>query len=253
MSTLLDIRKQLVEDSGHYDLVVDTEGDDWPDSGANRLINSGCRWLDRKLKYHKSDGWLYLKTSSPTVFFKQARVIRRVWAVYDGKRYELQRIRFGDMRDRWRKVDASEYADDYPRYFAPAPPNLSWQQADPDATEQDFIDDGMVDYDQIYFGENQPWRCIVLHPQPNAEIQLQVLAQWFPQPLEEDTDINFWTVMHPDLLVRAARLQIEIDLHRNTQGQQDFEIPLLNDLRLIADDLIAEEWQGPPSRFIMRG
>lgn len=44
---------------------------------------------------------------------------------------------------------------------------------------------------------------------------------WFRSKLlSSDTDVNYWSSVHPDALLQAAMFQLELT-HRNTQGQQD--------------------------------
>lgn len=46
MADLLEIRTRLVDEEGAYDLVVDAEGGDYDDAGANDVINDAIIWLN---------------------------------------------------------------------------------------------------------------------------------------------------------------------------------------------------------------
>lgn len=44
---LLEIRQNLVRDTGHWELVTDAENDDYTDNGADRFISDGAKMLDQ--------------------------------------------------------------------------------------------------------------------------------------------------------------------------------------------------------------
>lgn len=116
--TLAYIRRLVVEQSGHYELVTDAEGGDYSDNGCDIHINAAQRWLDRVTEHQ-------FQTSTPVLL--------------------------------------------------------------------------------------------------------------------NDTDTCWWSENHEDILVRATRRQIEIDLHRNDSGARGFEESLVPDLRMLYNQAIKAE------------
>ena len=60
----------------------------------------------------------------------------------------------------------------------------------------------------------------------------------------EDEDVSFWS-QYPEILLLAARRELELHRHRNSTGAQDFERPLLMALRKLFHNMVAEEVAGP--------
>lgn len=252
MSTLLDIRKRLVLDSGHFELVKDVDAEDWQDNGANALIQSGQRFLDNRFEYHKQDAWLFQNVSSgqSLVTFQNARYVKEVWI------FDHDSNQFLDRQDpltlrQYYNAPPSKIDGGRPRFWAPAPVGLAPQQDT--KTQSDFESEPYDYHELIKFGDHYSWRGIIIFPPPDQRYTLQILSAWYSKELKNDTDQNFWTVEYPDLLVRAARRSIEIDLHRNRSGRADFEEPLLIDLATVAQNLISEEVSGPPELFVVQG
>jgi hypothetical protein len=119
---------------------------------------------------------------------------------------------------------------------------------------ESFEADGVVDYDHIVFGTNAiPLKGIMLAPTPSVGMTLQILAAWHTAKLVNDTDVSYWTLEEPALLIRACKMHMETDLHRNSEGRRDYEAPLLMELRQIYHDFVQEEMSGPASRWVMKG
>ena len=112
---------------------------------------------------------------------------------------------------------------------------------DSDATDLDFI------------GNNYATRSIILMPPADGTYTVEVLADWYSPSLINDLDTSFWTVEEDAILVRAARMQIEIDLHRNREGVADFAQPILDDLMQINNNLCAEAISGPSELYVIDG
>jgi hypothetical protein len=80
-------------------------------------------------------------------------------------------------------------------------------------------------------------RRIVFGAPADTNYQMNVWADFSDKPLVADTDENFWTIEHPDLVIRAARLQLEIDGHRNVSGATAFQTQVEGELdRMLAED-----------------
>jgi hypothetical protein len=93
-----------------------------------------------------------------------------------------------------------------------------------------------------------PLKGIEVDPS-ESERSIMVRAAWFSPDITTDLDSrSFWTVQEPLLLVRAMQMQVEVDM-RNTQGVNDYIVPLQHELKKIYFDLVAEEMAGPPDMW----
>lgn len=249
---LYGIRKQLIDDSGKYELAVDPELGDYTDKGANRLIKAGQDWLDNKFEYHKQDAWLYEQLAAGETFisFQNARFIKEVFVYDDDTLHYPRRVDPLPLRLEYPQ-EAELLSRGRPIYWAPIPIGLAPQQSQ--KTKAEMESDGHEYLDWIRFGAHYSWRGIMLFPPADKQYTVAIKAAFYSKELEYDTDENFWTVAAPTLLVRAARRQMEIDLHRNRSGTADFEEPLLRDLMDLSFNLTDEEVAGPPEDFFVRG
>lgn len=252
--TLGAVRKLVVDQSGRYDLVDDAENGDYSDNGCNGLINAAQDWLDDQLQLPKSEAWLYksLASGESLVTFQQARVVRAVYiaTTADG-RTELTKKSLSWMKENYTDVPLSALDTGTPKWWAPAPLGLAPDQASEDASSMAAA--GFTDIDFLAYGNHFPLRGLIVMPPSDATRTLMILADWYSATLTNDTDRSFWTVQHPQILADATRRQIEISLHRNTQGVKDFEEPLVRRVRDIYFSMTAENIAGPPSRFVMGG
>ena len=91
--------------------------------------------------------------------------------------------------------------------------------------------------------EHWPFHGISFEPRKFERVFKIRCAMYSPAKMEPESK-SFWTVQHPDVLVRSMQRMAEIDM-RNTQGVNDYEEPLLRDCKRIYDDMVAEEMGGP--------
>ena len=86
---LLEVRTQFVKLSGRDDLI----NEDDSDNGADFFINSGQRFLDRRIDFRKSIGRVFkpLAVDSWYIQFEGCRSIEKVWANNSEERWELER------------------------------------------------------------------------------------------------------------------------------------------------------------------
>lgn len=254
MSTLLQLRQKLVRDSGRYGLVVDAENGDWTDNGANALLNQGQKWLDRKFEYDKQQSWFTTTVVSgqSLVQFNKARYIERVeLADTTNGRTVLQRKTRAWLATEYADVPLSALDTGEPLYWAPVIVGLAPQQYGDDAA--DLTTAGVTDKDWYLYGNHYPYSAIEVFPPSDSTRTIKVLARWTSKELTDDADVSVWSVNEPEMLVRAARLQIESDLHRSDEGQSTFEKRLLDDLDGLYKDFLAEIVAGPASDWVMNG
>lgn len=245
METLLTLRRMLVKQSGHYELVTDAENEDWDDNGADQFIRAGQRFCDDQFQYHKSEAWFYAKVAAgeSLVTFQNARIIKEVWInIAGGQRILVKRRTLNDIREEYTEPLLASETQGVPSSWAPAVLGLAPQQFD--ETALTFDAEGITDHDLIMFGNHYPYKGIYIMSPPDDAYTVEVKAEWYSLELCDDADVSFWC-QYPELLLLAARREMEIHLHRNTTGAQDFERPLMHSLKKLYDNLIAEESAGP--------
>ena len=256
MSDLLEIRTRLVKQSGHFELVADAASGDYSDNGANIYINDGQRWLDDQLPYAKGEAILFKTIVSGESFktFSLARIVKSVWCVdaADG-RTRLERKTFEEMQELYPDVPLTSIDTGRPVYFCNAPIGVAPELIG--VGEEEMTGDGIIDLEHTSFEwEDQlPLKGIIVMPPADGDYTLKIICQWYCPELTSDEDVSFWSVERPQMLVRAARMKMEMDLHRNSTGKADFQRDLLEDLQKIYHNLIAEEMAGPPSMHVMKG
>lgn len=249
--TLLEVKQQVVRDSGHYELVVDTTG--WADNGIHFHINAAQRWLSRQFEYEKAEATLskLLTAGTSLVQLARARYVKDVWLAdaTGSSRTQLERITWRRMRELYASVPLSEIDNGTPLYWCPRPIQLAPEQFSEDASS--LATAGNTDLDFYVYGNAYLTSGIIILPPPDAAFTLNVHATWLDKELTVDGDVSFWSVAAPELLADATRLSIERRLHRNSQGVNDFVAPLLADLQQIYFDLVDEEAAGPHQRWNM--
>lgn len=228
-------RKFLVDISGRYDLVVDAPNGDYTQDSrglANWYLNSAQQRLDNLLQYNKSTAWLYkeLPANTSIITFQQCRHVRNVYEQTDDSEQERTLLS-------WSTLQVG---------LAPEQRNAVAAESDP-PVEGELIIDWTKN---IVFGDHYVYQSIYVEPSESDRL-IVVEADWYSRHLTNDTDKSFWTVQHPQLLVRAAQREMEVDM-RNTQGVNDFDVPLLAAVQDIYKNLCAEEQAGPYWLWRMR-
>lgn len=252
--TLIQMRQRFVELSGHYELVLDAEQEDWGDNGADDYIRAAQRRLDDEFSYHKSDAWLYHKLTAgqAIVTFNWARYIKEVWIAdaTTGRRQQLTRRSVQDLRADYNETTLAAITKATPQWWCPITTLLAPSQIS--GTSSTFSSAGYVDYDQIVFTEAYFSKSLIVLPPPTGTTTVQVLASWYSPTLTADEDVCFWSMM-PELLIRGARAEMELDLFRNQTGYRGFMEGLLPRLSRLEDNLIEEEQSGPPELYRIGG
>jgi hypothetical protein len=205
--------------------------------------------LDDEFQYHKTDAWLYanLTAGQAVVTFNWARMIKEVWiADATGYRARLLRKTEQDMRTLYNETTLAAIAQGTPMYWTPINSMLAPSQQG--ETSSTFNSAGYVDYDQIVFSEAYLSKSLVVMPPPSTTTTVEIKASWYSPELQNDSDVCFWS-QFPELLIRGARAELEMDLHRNTTGYRGFLEGLVPRLSRLEDNLLEEEQSGPPEYF----
>lgn len=249
-----DFRERIAKDTGHYDLV---DPSTFADNGMNRFINDGCRQLDRMFaKHQRSRAWLYkrLAAGESVVTFNQARIVREVWLEDGTERTQLQRKDFKELRELYDNVPLSAVTTGEPLYwnngvYPLAPDHLNDANLDEKA-ELEAADH--TDTDLVIYSNPSFVRGLYVMPPADQAYSLLVLADWEPIELSDDADQNFWT-NYPDILDLAVRAEMELKLHRNRTGYEDFIGALMARVRDLQRDYTAELVAIPASDAVLQG
>jgi hypothetical protein len=230
---LLEIRTEFVKISGRYDLVNPST---FADNGADKYITMGQRDLERRLGRGPTAAKFLKDITAGTylVSFEHCRVIQSVSiADADGKR-ELLKYTPDRLRAYLGKGNEGEIYTtplttmDRSRPLIYYPINL---RRSPDggtftgdsATLQSYLDvsNTLV---TVLTG-------IVLLPPADASYVLEIEGVFYNKAMASNTDVNFWSEVHPQLLIQAA-LMVHDKFYRgkksSAQWEEDIESALVN-------------------------
>ncbi len=229
--TLVTLRQKFVEISGRYDLVVDTSA--WADNGADFFIQAGQNTLDQKVSsLPESEGRIYetLAASGHYVSFqKRCRAIIQVWANNDENRVELEKVPFDDLRNLYGDIIA-DIDTGAPLYYSPA------KLREIDVTDQNATGT-FVNYT---LSTSTDFRGIIIMPPVDEAYDIEILGKFHQLALTVDAQENFWTIMHPFTLIKAALYHLEVG-YRNSEGQKDWMNAINLDVVEIDMDIVEEE------------
>ena len=223
---LLEIRTKFTELSGRYDFVTDTES--YGDNGANFLILSGQRWLDRTFEILKSSANYYTTLSQGNwyILVPECRTIKSVWVSSQNVRInELKPLSLERMRRCYAEPDANNIG--CPHHYAPC--SIRTQ---PEVAGQSTIRPGT-----IVLEDNFPYNAIAFDTAVSDGTQIEVNGYFYQSPLVYDTDENFWSTQHPWILVLATMRAMEI-AHRNREGVADWETAIRSELQGLEYDYV---------------
>lgn len=214
---LVTLRRKVVELSGRDDLVDDLSG--YGDNGVDFHIRAGLKYLDTHPMSPKpiARHIVSVAQGSNAVYIQKVRSVHEVWAANSDGRYKLTPAPLDWLREEYPKPLA-ETDQGAPLYWSPAVIGLSPEQYENDAG--DFT--GMYDWDEIQYGYD-PYvnNGIIWMPPTDGTYTMQVWGTFFSRDLTADTDVNWWTTKHSELVVYATLMKIE-EAYRNTQGANDW-------------------------------
>ena len=204
--TLREIRESVVNKSGRNDLVGDITN--YVDNGANEYIRAGQRFLDNRLSTGPTQGPITvdLSESGGATYNFPTTLTSAVRAVLlDSDSKFINVLSIVSLTDLFGlSADAS------------TPLMVTFNQRD---------------------------RTLTVYPAPDKDLKLQLLANLEFAPLTADTDRNWWSDQYPEVLVRSALYEIEID-YRNRAGAADWLSALEEDLLGIEKNIIEQESAG---------
>lgn len=325
--TLLQIRTNLVEQTGHGELVTDWDAADYSDNGMDFYINAGQRRLDDMFEFKNDSAWFYtmLTEGNSLITLNSARYIEEVWVVNPDSpksRTRLERATEQWLREEYPDVPLSSIDTGTPLYWSNVvaglpPTNFSDKmvritaatQANPcvvTAAAHGFTNGTVVyinnvsgmtelngnsytvagattntfqlsatnssaygaytsggtvattatlaltdDYDWLLFGNYYLSSGVKIMPPPDGSYEVQILAKFFSRELTSDSHVSFWSWNYPELLIMAAKAEIEIQLHNNMERAASLEKMMDGRLRQIYYNLCSERTAGHHSQYRM--
>lgn len=234
---LLGIRKQFIKTSGRTDMVADEIN--YADNGADYYINAGIRSLDGLVNTPKTFASHIVSVSAGAtgVVIPKVRSLHEAWISSASGRYIMERKDIGWLRENYPLGASTERGT--PLYWAVAPIGLAPGQLDLDSA--DFA--GKYDWDDISFGEHESYNGLMWMPPCDTAYTLRVLGRFKSRVLSSNTDMNWWTIEYPELVVASAMQKLEEE-YRNSQGVNDWEQVIAKGILAIEKDNVRQDWAG---------
>ena len=200
--TLLEVRKMFVRLSGRYDLVKDTES--YEDNGADFMLNAGIRMLDSMFTHSKSYGVIRVPLKPDKAVYETNNVlsVEGVQVSSDSGRVSLTHVTEQDIEER------GDIGSGSPKYYC---------------MHTGMRNPALGNLKDEFTGES-----FKILPKPSSALTAYVYGR-LTIPLENDGDINFWSVSYPETLITAGMFFIE-RFHRNSQGMADHMQAIRQDL-----------------------
>jgi len=241
--SLLEVRKNFIQFSGRYDLIVDRIA--YADKGANFFIRAGQDYLDRLVEISTAGARYFIdvQPNSWYVLVPRSRVIEAVTlSNTEGNKWNLSRVdlaycKYCYIKDPLQRSGgpSRQYAIGILRTVPEVAGTITISKFGPTTyttTGESFLYTGVLftsPTDQVYSAE--------------------VIGKFYEPYLALDSDVNRWTEVYPFVLAMAACRALEIS-YRNTAGVKDWEYAIEAELHGVELDTADQE-----SNFIreMRG
>jgi len=228
---LLQLRQKFRTISGRFDLV----NEDGSDNGADFYIDEGKKFLDRLDETQKS--WAtcfrFLNVGFYHVTFPYCRAIKEIWASSQTARWQVHKVNFQELVEGYLTGIPSARNTGAPLYYSPC-----ITRAIPEnETAEDF--ESFTGWVDVPSGNAHEFNTILLSVPAEEKLVISVNGLFYSAILTLDTDENYWSAVHPLLLISATMRQIEIT-NRNTQGVNDWTGAIGTEMRQLGFDYVDE-------------
>lgn len=240
---LLELRKHIRSVSGRFDL-IDVDGAQSSKKPIiDRTLNAAIRYLDRASNIMNSTASKFEIINSDEFFIKvkNFRSVHSVWLSSRDVRYKLTPLNLTTFR--------SKFPDGLKGANSGAPTVYCtglFRTTPADMTTLDGLgveiplDDLITKYMETMPKGFVEYNGILIGPKADTKYLLEVVGNFYSDTLELDTDSNYWTIAHPEIVTMATMLQLEI-LNRNTQGVKDYQYALKDHLTQLDMDFVENE------------
>lgn len=215
-------KRMFVLLTGRYDMVANPLEDNYTDvlGQLNLLFNSAQQWLDEQADMHKFIGFIYkeLPANQDWIDFKNVRYIKKIFELKEDN--TLSPVSF--------VVTASSM--------------VPYQLGDILTEEQkQTLNLPDIVYDLTHY----PTRIVYIPP-IDKDRKLLVECYYYSPKLERDSDISFWTMQAPEILVKTAYMKLQ-EFNNNLEHAQFLRQDVLAYVNELRKDFIAEQWETIPS------
>jgi len=229
MATLVDVRKDFVQLSGRYDLVSSTSSyaNNTSNIGADFFVTRGQKFLESKLgirprlfEFSKAlvvgtYSYAFQDFPDDDSQYQALKAIKAVYLLTDDNDYkELLKISLQN----WYNIFDSDTANGTPDYWT-------------------------VGANASGTGNDTGTSSLLLWEPPDKTYTIKVIGFVGHESLTADTDKNYWTIVHPDILVKASLYELEV-FYRNSEGARDWLSSLMSDVNGIDHDNVEGEISG---------
>ena len=233
---LKQVRRLFVEWSGREDLV----NEDYSDRGADEFIRQAADWLDENLDHPKSETRHVVQITQGDFYIQLPRcqAITGVWIM--GTDVDGQYIRRQLEGPRTMAWIRNEYNEKWSSQSQDTPRDFGLNIIGLDGSQQDLTSSDLSGYDDIedlilsgdVTNHHFQYTGILLAPVADQTYTVNVFGRFYQSTLTDDTDLNYWTVVKPFVLAKAACRMHEGTL-RNFQGEKDWMASLDIDLQAL--------------------
>jgi hypothetical protein len=229
---LLAFRELFRKLSGQFSLV---DGEDFSDNGADIYINEGSKHLDRRTTTQKSFAscFRFVPVDHISATFPYCRATKEVWIHTSNARWQLEKKPLADLIAQYLTGLPSSRDSGQPNYYTPT----ITRYVPHDIDAGDF--EAWAGFVDIPAAPDSDYNSILLSCPVDEVMSVEIKGLFYSPYLSEDTDSNYWTDVHPLLLVASAMRQIEI-INRNTQGVNDWDRAIATQATDINMDFIEE-------------
>ncbi len=219
-------KRMFIKLTGRYDLVANPIADDYSDiyGLVSMYFNTAQKYLDDLFDIEKMKGFYYyqLPANEYIISLSNIRYVKNVWEVKedsDGNKY-------------------TERIDYYPIASGFVPEQCALESSE----KQIIIQNTGLPAELLE--DNFPVKYIYIQPK-NEDRHILIETFYYSKELIRDEDITFWTMIHPELLVRTAVMVME-RYNKNYNDALTLEQGIIKEVLNISKDYIASEISAIP-------
>ena len=225
---LSQIREYFRVLSGRFDLTDENSG-----FMADFHINSASQFLDRRSEIQKTwaSHYVFAEIGDWFVQFPHCRSVKEVWISSQTARWQLEKKNLQDVLSEYFTELVSLLDTGVPVYYSPAITRYI-----PEGT---VLHPDVASFTDVISTTGYGYNAILFAPPTDARLLVEVVGLFYSVALVDDKDENFWSAIHPSLLIKAALREVEV-FNRNSNGVKDWEAAITTDLSTINFDLVEE-------------
>jgi len=241
-----DLRYKFAEISGRFDLLTATT---YEDAGADFIINSAQRYLDRLMDTGKMKARYPVIMNAGTIVAKSIgiRSIQEVWVANADGKTQLTPVSLAVLREYYYE-ESSAITQGCPAYYAPA---VLRPYPDTLASTTGMYDiEDLVLFDATAPAKHFNYNGIVVMPPPDDTYTLSIWGLFYSPTLSATLSggvwtqtKSFWTEVEPMVLIEAALYRINAIYH-NTSAAADHRAILMEDVMGLDHDAVEEDCAG---------